>query len=525
LEVEETPEALEGYALACCWLDDVTPMIEARERAFRFYRERGDRRSSARVATHLGVDFADYRGELAVAGGWFQRARSLLEGLELSDEHGWLELWQGMVAAAIAGDTRAAREHQVEALRLARELQNFDLEMLSVALDGFTMVREGRVEDGLKRLDEAASAAVAGEMSDLYAIGNTCCAAIYACEAVADYERAVQWCNRAMDFCRRWGLASLFAICRSYHATILIWRGEWAAAESELTAAARELETSRPGNAMVALAKLGDLRRRQGRLGEAEQLLNRAETHPMALLGKAALALDRSDPDSAIDLVRRFQRRIGGEDQAERVFALETSIRARCEKGELEDARQDLHQAQQAAAVVGTASLCASASLSAGLIALAAGQTAEAKERFEDAIDLFESTGNQFDGARARLDLARALTALGRAEAGIEQAPIARQRFEALGAAYHAQIAARAAGAAPAAARDGRRLPGLTSRESEVLWLLVDGKTNQEIAGELVLSVRTVERHVSTIYEKLNLHGKAARAAATAFAMRQALHT
>jgi DNA-binding CsgD family transcriptional regulator len=59
----------------------------------------------------------------------------------------------------------------------------------------------------------------------------------------------------------------------------------------------------------------------------------------------------------------------------------------------------------------------------------------------------------------------------------------------------------------------------LTPREAEVLWLIAAGKTNQEIADVLVLSIRTVERHISTVYEKLHLRGRAARASAAAIAV------
>ena len=52
-----------------------------------------------------------------------------------------------------------------------------------------------------------------------------------------------------------------------------------------------------------------------------------------------------------------------------------------------------------------------------------------------------------------------------------------------------------------------------------MLWLLAAGRTNQEIADDLVLSVRTVERHISTIYEKLGLKGRTARASAAAIAV------
>jgi len=57
-------------------------------------------------------------------------------------------------------------------------------------------------------------------------------------------------------------------------------------------------------------------------------------------------------------------------------------------------------------------------------------------------------------------------------------------------------------------------LDGLTPRELEVLGLVAAGLTNQAIADRLCLSVRTVERHLSTVYAKLRLSGKAARAAA-----------
>ncbi|MCH7653279.1 MAG: helix-turn-helix transcriptional regulator, partial [Chloroflexi bacterium] len=61
---------------------------------------------------------------------------------------------------------------------------------------------------------------------------------------------------------------------------------------------------------------------------------------------------------------------------------------------------------------------------------------------------------------------------------------------------------------------------GLTEREVEVLRLVAAGKTNREIASELVLSVRTVERHISNIYAKTSSGG---RAEATAFAFTHGL--
>jgi DNA-binding CsgD family transcriptional regulator len=56
----------------------------------------------------------------------------------------------------------------------------------------------------------------------------------------------------------------------------------------------------------------------------------------------------------------------------------------------------------------------------------------------------------------------------------------------------------------------------LSDRERDVLALVAEGRSNQEIAASLYLSVRTVERHLSNIYAKLRISGRAARAAAAA---------
>ena len=61
---------------------------------------------------------------------------------------------------------------------------------------------------------------------------------------------------------------------------------------------------------------------------------------------------------------------------------------------------------------------------------------------------------------------------------------------------------------------------GLSARELEVLRLVAAGKSNPEIGDELVLSVRTVERHLANLYHKIGAHSKAE---ATAYAYRHGL--
>lgn len=527
LALQETPEALEGFAMAAWWLDEFDRSFDARERAYRSYRERGDRRAAARMATALGLDYVDIRGEAAVANGWFRRARRLLEGLEPSPEHGWLSAYEGFMALEFDRNTVKARRLNGEAAVLARSLGLLDLEMLTVAAEGLILVREGEVAAGMHHLDEASAAVIAGEMTNLNAIGNACCLLIYACESVADYERAAQWCDRLEKFCKRWRLASLLAICRSYYAAVLLWRGAWGEAEAELAPAMHELEMTRPDTAAEGLARLAELRRRQGKLAEAEEILDKADPHPMTLLGRAALALERGDAVAATDLVERFLRRISEEDKAERVFALELMARAQIALGALEGAASTISEMKSIAASVGTDPLRASASFAEGLLAVAQNDHERSRRCLEDAVDLFRRSGALFETAQARLELSKALRTLGRYAAASKEAQAALESLERLGATLEAKKAkSLLQELEPTATGLADMTPnpaGLTPREVEVLRLIAAGKSNQEIASELVLSVRTVERHVSTIYEKIGATGKTARAVATAYAIGRGL--
>ena len=116
------------------------------------------------------------------------------------------------------------------------------VEMNALALEGLALVTEGRVAEGMRRLDEATAAATAGEVKELHAVGVVCCWQMFACERVRDYERAAQWCTRVKEFAKRWRNVPLSGVCRSQYAGVLIWRGDWAAAEAELTQAAGDLD-------------------------------------------------------------------------------------------------------------------------------------------------------------------------------------------------------------------------------------------------------------------------------------------
>ncbi len=525
LRVDEIPEALEGLGLAAWWLDLADVVFDSRERAYRLYVARDDRRAAARVAVWLAWDCWAFRGENAVANGWLQRARRLLDGQPVSSEHAWLEVREGSLCLLEEGDPERAHALAAEGIRIAREVGNVDLEMLGRAIQGLALVVSGAVAEGMRGLDEVNAAVVAGELTDLVAIGLSCCYMIAACERVRDYDRAVQWCTRLKAFCAKWGLRPLFAVCRTQYASICLWRGTWLEAEQELCAANDELAASRPAMTSDALVRLAELRRRQGRLVEATTLFEQAGGHGLALLGRAELAFDRGDLRAAAEQAARYLRHVRTQNRTDRASGLDLLVRALTGLGDADGAKTALAELSSIATLVATIPLRAAASFAAGYVAMGDGRPDAGRQHLEDAVDLFVQSGAPYEVARARIELARALGALGRIDAAADEA---RRAIELLSELKAELDMARARGVLESlAARQPDResaLPasrcGLTKREIEVLRLVAEGLNNQTIAERLFVSDHTVHRHLANILSKLSV---STRAAAVAQAARRGL--
>jgi DNA-binding NarL/FixJ family response regulator len=119
----------------------------------------------------------------------------------------------------------------------------------------------------------------------------------------------------------------------------------------------------------------------------------------------------------------------------------------------------------------------------------------------QEASDLLHAAGAVYEAAIADLELASVLDLLDREAEAANVRSRAQQLLDELGAPLTAP-----------------RPGGLSPREAEVLRLVARGLSNDDIAHELVLSVRTVERHVANTYTKIGASGRTARAIATAWA-------
>lgn len=504
--VDETDDAgaLEGLSWAAWWRADAGAMFDARERAYRAYRVAGRDVDAARMATWLGTDSVDFRGQDAVARGWLGRARTLLEGHEDTVEYGCLCVHQAE-KLMFAGDTGTAVELAETAIALSEELDEPDLWFLATATIGLAKVLSGEVAEGSRLLEDVVTAAIADEVRETWVAGWCCCYLYYACEHMHDYDRASQWCQRIVAWTER-RFDALNLGCRAHHASILTFRGLWAEAEAELMDCTDRLVELRPPAAVDATARLGELRRRQGRHAEATELFEASSGHPIAILGTGELCLEQGDAVGARQRAEEYLRDGYAAPATLRAAGLDLLARAAAADDDLEAATRALREFGEVCEQVDTVHGRGCHALASGVVAEASGDRDRARIAFEDAARLFHRVGAPWEEARARQQLAHVLHEVGRTRDARRHEEAATRLLDAIGL------------------DDDGGGPGdsgaLTAREREVLGLVARGMTNRGVAAELVLSEHTINRHMTNILTKL---GTGSRSAAVARAMQDGL--
>lgn len=501
------PEALDGLGMTSFWVTgEWKEAIELRGRAYAEFRRRGDRRRAAGIAVALAEESRIESIE-AAASGWLARAERLLEGVGECAERGWLAIEHAKRSASAA----EREEHAQKALAIARRLDDSDLEVAALAHLGLARTMAGDVEGGMAILDEAMAAATGGEASDPLAIGETCCMTLVACDQWADFKRAADWCRVIVEFTRRRNYTPLAAWCRTIYAGVLTTIGDWTRAEEQLVASLHTYEQLGSASRVYALSRLAELRIRQGRLEEAERLLEGHTEHPLALSAMVTLHVERGELDLA---AARLKERLDHlpPDSPALAPLLPLVVDVRIAQGELEVAGEALERLRELGRSLRREHLIAAAELAAARLS-AARRDGAAGAHLQAALDLFARLDTPLDEARARLELARHHAAVG-SELAVPEARAALSVFERLGAARDADAAAellRSLGVAGRTAERGAR--ELTKREREVLDLLAEGLSNAEIGARLFITPKTAEHHVGRVLSKLGLRNRTEAAA------------
>ena len=502
-----TAAALDGLAQVAYISNDYDTTISLLERAYAAYREEDNHVGAIHAASKLGWLNAAYRGDSAVMQGWIARAQTLL-GPEESLEHGWVEYFLGMFDQL--GPQREA--HLRRALEIGRRFGDGDLEFVSLAQLGQGYVASDRFEEGMMLLDESLAAVAGGEASDFNIVEIIFCQLFSACEHAHDVVRADQWIRVGETIAKRRRLPAVAAWCRSHYGGILTAAGRWTEAEAELNEAARLWGDTFGSLRWNALVRLADLRVRQGRIEEAEQLLEGLDVYTESARPLAAVHLARGDATRAADVLERAIGRMEPESVATAPL-WELLVEAYLESGALDEAFTAADHLEAIASANRSHYLLASAALARGRVCLAAG-SGDPLTCLRDALSGFAQAQMPMELATARLQLARALVEE-RPEVAIEEAKSALEAFERLEAARHADAAAALLRSLGAPGRTGHKggKAELTKREAEVLVLLGHGLSNPEISDRLYISRKTVEHHVGNVLSKLGLRSRAEAAA------------
>jgi DNA-binding CsgD family transcriptional regulator len=506
LEHWESAEALIELSKIAMIEREYDRAIELKERAFELQKGAGQMEAASLNAIWLTFMYVTYHGNISVGLGWKERASSVLDGVEECAAHGWVTLLE----APFTRDPVERERLAVSALSIARRFGEVDLEIEALSLRGEALVVSGRVLEGMHMLDEAMAAVTAGRVRDHFVLGEICCRLLSACETALDVRRATDWLlvvDRDVvwtDFVK--------PTCRTHYGGILVALGRWDEAEAELLAAIDGFERGYRGDRGTAALRLADLRIRQGRLEEAERLLEGGEWHPTARRMAATIALVRGDTELAAELGELC---VEGSELADPtcVPALELLTVSRLAIGNVAGAREAADRLGEIAREAGLERLEACAALADGRVCAAEGD-ARAAAQLTRAVELFGSHGLPLESARAQLALGRVLAEAAPA-AAVRECKLAITVFDRLGAMRDADAAAallRRLGDSTGRAWP-RGAAGLTRRESEVFDLLADGLSNAQIAERLVISTRTAEHHVANILSKLGLRSRSEAAA------------
>jgi DNA-binding CsgD family transcriptional regulator len=500
---------LELLATSAYMLNRDDDFVGALERAHHLYLDAGDAARAVRCAFWVGVNLAT-RGEMGGASGWFGRGQRLLEREERDCvERGYL-LIPVLLAHVAAGDPEAACAAAAEAAEIGQRFGDADLLALAVHEQGHALVRQGRVEEGMRLLDETMVAVTAGELSPIVT-GLVYCNVIAFCQEVYEVRRArewtaalTRWCDRQPDMVAHTGL------CLLHRAEIMELNGAWPEAlEEARRAGERFAEGPNQTAAGQASYRQGEVHRLRGEFDLAEQAYREAsrcgwEPQP----GLALLRLAQGNGGAAAAAIRRV---VGETDEPLKLARLLPAfVEIMLAEGETGDARDAAATLEELSAGHEGGMRAAQVAEVRGAVDLAEGDARAALVALRHAWQGWQELDAPYEAARARVLVGLACRALGDDDAAALELAAARGVFAQLGAEPDlARVESLALGAAPADAH------GLTQRELEVLRMVAAGATNKAIAAELVLSERTVDRHVSNILAKLRV---SSRSAATAYA-------
>jgi DNA-binding CsgD family transcriptional regulator len=482
--------------------------LNALDRAHHGHLSAGKGAGAARCAFWLGLRLL-FRGETGRATGWLARARRLLEREECDRvERGYLLLPE-VERHLAAGDFDAAYTTATDAAAIGGRFADADLIACARHQQGRARMRQGRLEEGLALLDETMVSVTEGELSPIMT-GLIYCSVIESCREVYALDRACEWIAALGRWCAAQPeMVAFSGVCRVHRAEIMQWRGAWRDAMEEARRGCQHCRGVNRQAAAAAFYQRAELHRLRGEFAAAEkayQVANRWGWEPQP--GLALLRVAQGHTDAAAAAIHRAVGAVA--DRLQRARLLPAHVEIMLATGDIQEACCACRELEETAERFDSDVLGAMAAQARGAVDLAEGNARAALRPLRRAWRVWQRVEAPYLTARVRVLAGLACRALGDSEGAKLDLDAARAVFEQLGAAPDvARIDSLTKGA------PSSHSSGLSPRELQVLRLIAAGKTNKAIAAELFLSVKTIDRHVSNIFTKLDVPS---RAAATAYA-------
>ncbi len=482
-------------------------MLDGLERLYGYFSANGNHVECARTAFWCGLRNM-LIGEVGLASGWLRRAAKHAEQTAPDCvQRGYLLLPRVYLHRG-KGDYETAIELANEAIAIAENGGDPDLIAMACSLKGCILFRLGRVEEGYVPIDEAMLLANSRRLSPVVC-GVVYCEIVASCCRVLEMVRAREWTSILTDWCQRNPQAKAFnGVCQVHRAEVLQLEGHWVEAFEEAERAGDGLIGTAEHTAMASAAyRRGEILRLRGEFDKSDaeyRLAGEIGIDPQP--GLALLRLAQGRREEAIAGIRRAVETAG--DLPRKAALLPAGIEIFIACGDLDVAERLCSEMSEIAERFGTEILARVADQGRASLAVARGEFSDAVPSLIRARRYWSEFGAPYLVARLRVDIGRACAELGDTESAEREFGAAEKIFQDLGAAPDlARVLEMRASSKPVAADN------LTARERQVLALVADGGTNREIANELNISPKTVNRHVENILGKLGVSSRAAAVA------------